>query len=87
MKNIDVKSLLIGALLTSTIFLGVAATSKDDAGKWDGRQMWQVASALNKVDGKGESAHKIARTIGMEPFAITQDKNGVSRVWYRKRTK
>jgi hypothetical protein len=49
--------------------------------------MWQVASALNKVDGKGAAAHKIARTIGMEPFAITQDKNGVARVWYRKRVK
>ena len=85
MKSIDVKSLLIGTLLTSTIFLGVAATGATD--KWDGKQMWQVASALNKVDGKGAAAHKIARTIGMEPFAITQDKNGVSRVWYRKRTK
>ena len=27
MKNIDIKSLIIGALLTSTIFLGVAAVS------------------------------------------------------------
>ena len=27
MKNIDIKSLIIGALLTSTIFLGIAATS------------------------------------------------------------
>jgi hypothetical protein len=50
MKNIDVKSLFIGALLTSTIFLGVAATSPTD--KWDDKQMWQVSSALNKVDGK-----------------------------------
>jgi hypothetical protein len=85
MKNIDVKSLFIGALLTSTIFLGVAATSPTD--KWDDKQMWQVSSALNKVDGKGATAHKIVRTIGMEPFSITQDKNGVARVWYRKRIK
>ena len=27
MKNIDIKSTVIGALLTSTIFLGIAATS------------------------------------------------------------
>ena len=27
MKNIDIKSTIIGALLTSTIFLGIAATS------------------------------------------------------------
>ncbi len=40
MKNIDIKSIIIGALLTSTIFLGVAATSKDDAGKWDDKQAW-----------------------------------------------
>ena len=85
MKSIDVKSLLIGTLLASTIFFGVAATGATD--KWDDKQMWQVASALNKVDGKGAAAHKIARTIGMEPFSITQDKNGVARVWYRKRIK
>ena len=36
MKNIDIKSLIIGALLTSTIFLGVAAkAAKQDAEKWD----------------------------------------------------
>ncbi len=98
MKSIDVKSLLIGTLLTSTIFLGVAAVPKDTGNsfridapekhqEWDDKQMWQVASALNKVDGKGAAAHKIARTIGMEPFSITQDKNGVARVWYRKRIK
>ena len=34
MKNIDIKSIIIGALLTSAIFLGVAATSKEDKGKW-----------------------------------------------------
>ena len=44
MKNIDFKSLAIGALLTTTIFLGVAATSKDDAGKWDGSQIWETAT-------------------------------------------
>ena len=40
MKNIDIKSLIIGVLLTSTIFLGVAATSPTD--KWDGEQKWVV---------------------------------------------
>jgi len=40
MKNIDVKSLLIGTLLASTIFLGVAATSPTD--KWDKEQRWEV---------------------------------------------
>jgi len=40
MKNIDVKSLIIGALLTSTIFLGVAATGTTD--KWDVNQKWET---------------------------------------------
>jgi hypothetical protein len=31
MKNIDVKSLIIGALLTSTIFLGIAAAGDPKA--------------------------------------------------------
>jgi len=38
MKNIDIKSLIIGALLTSTIILGIAATSNGGNGtvKLDG---------------------------------------------------
>ncbi len=40
MKNIDIKSVIIGVLFTSTIFLGVAATSPNY--KWDENQNWQV---------------------------------------------
>ena len=40
MKSIDIKSLMIGALLSSTIFLGVAATGTTD--KWDENQVWKV---------------------------------------------
>ena len=58
MKTIDVKSLIIGALLTSTIFLGVAATSKSDAGKWDDKQEWSVM----QVDFRG-GVHKIPRRL------------------------
>ena len=36
MKYIDIKSVIIGVLLTTTIFLGVAATGTTD--KWDGKQ-------------------------------------------------
>ena len=51
MKNIDVKSLLIGILLTSTIFLGVSATSPTD--KWDEKQQWAVAELVwGKIDAK-----------------------------------
>jgi Spy/CpxP family protein refolding chaperone len=42
MKNIDIKSLIIGALFTSTVLLGMAATSKADAGKWDKEQVWEI---------------------------------------------
>ena len=51
MKNIDMKSLLIGGLLASTIFFGVAATSPTD--KWDNEQQWDfhtIPSALYESD-------------------------------------
>ena len=60
MKNIDVKSLLIGTLLTSTIFLGVAATGATD--KWDGKQEWDV-----KIKPVAEPAPK-----GAQPFAVVR---------------
>ena len=62
MKNIDIKSLIIGALLTSTIFLGVAATSVDD--KWDKRQVWVVGS-------KQSATGKIPE--GWEPVGLDKD--------------
>ena len=54
MKNIDIKSLIIGALFTSTIFLGVAATSPTD--KWDGKQQWEIGTvmAVQKRDDNDE---------------------------------
>jgi hypothetical protein len=53
MKNIDIKSLIIGALFTSTVLLGVAATGPKDA--WDANQEWEVgfAQPLNgQIPGK-----------------------------------
>ena len=55
MKTIDVKSLIIGALLTSTIFLGVAATGTTD--KWDGKQRWEIKTSSGTIP------------EGWEPFA------------------
>ena len=57
MKSIDIKSLLIGALLTSTVILGVAATGSKERVGWDNEQKWQCKS----VDG-----FKIPQ--GWEPF-------------------
>ena len=55
MKHIDIKSLLIGALLTSTIFLSVAATGLTD--KWDSKQKWEIRTSSGKIP------------EGWEPFA------------------
>ena len=62
MKNIDIKSLIIGVLLTSTIFLGVAATSPTD--KWDNEQKWDVTRIKSYV--------KI--TAGWEPIGSEEGK-------------
>ena len=87
MKNIDIKSLIIGALLTSTIFLGVAAA--DDNNKTD-KAKYQVAYApienwwvedANAPSGgnvKGESGE------GWEPFAVSGDGK---KVFQRRRIK
>ena len=62
MKPIDIKSLIIGALLTSTIFLGVAATSTTD--KWDDKQEWEVLE-------KTMSDIRVGKRIADNPFAFT----------------
>ena len=79
-KNIDIKSLIIGGLLTSTIFLGVAATGKADKNSWDDEQEWAVTYRLKKQFNHVESGK------GLQPFAVTRDDEGV-RVWVRKRIK
>ncbi len=81
MKSIDIKSAIIGVLLTSTIFLGVAATSKDDAGKWDDKQSWVVGSRTYP------QAANVDPMIGREPFAIGKNSQGEIEVYYRKRNK
>jgi len=42
MKNLDWKSLLIGALLAATVMLGTGAAS-EKAEKWDAEQQWLIA--------------------------------------------
>ena len=55
MKTFDIKSVIIGGLLTLTIFLGVAATGTTD--KWDGKQRWEIKTSSGKIP------------EGWEPFA------------------
>ena len=68
MKTLDVKSLLIGALLISTIFLGVAATSPTD------KQQWSVM----QVDFRG-GVNKLPK--GYEPFAVRPHAGSASWAW------
>ena len=88
MKSIDIKSLIIGALLTSTIFLGVAATSKDDAGKWDNKQDW---STEENSFSPGPGWEPIG-TSGVKRLTINDPETGKRLVYkpivlWRKRTK
>mgnify|MGYP006966872110 CR=1 FL=1 len=91
MKSIDIKSLIIGVLLTSTIFLGVAAVPKDtgkvrhvDEGAWDEKQTWRVIPVSHVVPPITDKERRIRDMInqGMEPFAATDKK-----VYFRFRIK
>ena len=46
MKSIDVKSLLIGALLTSTVFLGISATG---CGKSKDEKATETADEIERI--------------------------------------
>ena len=78
MKKIDVKSLLIGILLTTTVIFGIGATSPTD--KWDDEQQWTVWT-VNSV-WLGKTDEWLKQSKGGEPFSI-QGKN----VLFRKRVK
>jgi len=75
MKSIDIKSLIIGALLTTTIILGCSATSPTD--KWDNNQKWEI-----KTDNDPDIRQ--GRIDGFEPFGYA---TSTSAVMYRKRIK
>ena len=82
MKTIDIKSIIIGVLLASTIFLGVAATGVND--KWDDKQEWIEADydalrAMGDIGTVQYSGQMVYKTIkGWQPHT---DK------MYRKRIK
>ena len=84
MNSIDIKSLLIGALLTSTVIFGVAATGKTDA--WDTEQQWEWkrlfcgSRALYNTTMDYAAGNKVS---GWEP--IEPEEGGW--VWARRRVK
>ncbi len=94
MKNIDIKSLLIGGLLASTIFLGIAAAVPKDTGnsfridapekhqEWDDKQAWYVERReWDEPKGHANRLTSRLQPQGLEPFAAT-DKH----IFFRKRT-
>ena len=96
MKHIDIKSLIIGTLLTSTIFLCVAATGPRE--EWDNEQEWiytshQELHALGFWSGdhmvKGPNGLRIVNKVvgGWEPFAVGSEDRLPKRTttFFRKR--
>ena len=91
MKTIDIKSMIIGVLLTTTVLFGMGATGKADAGKWDDKQEWLYATfgelgtlgLIEDVELTGPSGFKedVKKVTGWEPWA-----QGGSRA-FRKRIK
>ena len=78
MKNIDIKSIIIGALLTSTIFLGVAATGTTD--KWDGKQRWEIRTSSGKIP-EGWEPFAYDSNDKSDPFLLRRRTSGN---WYGK---
>ncbi len=80
MKNIDIKSVIIGVLLTTTIIFGMGATGKGEAGAWDDEQRWDVL-----LGGPGPNW---PATTGYQPFAVLHEPDVRKKtVLWRKRVK
>ena len=81
-KHIDIKSLLIGILLASTVLLAIGATSPTD--KWDGGQEWELQghATTTNILGKVGRADFFRLPKGFEPFAFHDGK-----MMFRKRVK
>ena len=88
MKNIDIKSLLIGTLLASTIFLGVAAVGKPDSTNKKDQYLigWSPTETLFKYDGEIKGENQVwpsgPANPGWQPFAVSNDGK---KVFYRIR--
>ena len=88
MKNIDTKSLIIGALLTSTIFLGTAAVGKADPTSKKDKWLigWTTTETVFKYDGDIKDNKQTwpsgPANAGWQPFAVSNDGK---KVFYRAR--
>ena len=79
MKSIDIKSLIIGALLTSTIFLGVAAVPSGTGTikarvLWDDKQEWKYREfSLSQIQLKEHIGYELtgdSRVASVNGFGI-----------------
>lgn len=80
MKKIDIKSLLIGILITTSVIFGIGATGTTD--KWDSSQEWDVIAqnpSLRKIK-LSEAMRQRQERKGYEPFALQGEL-----IIYRKR--
>jgi len=84
MNSIDIKSLLIGALLTSTVIFGVAATGKTDSDAWDSKQRWEFQKQFKKGASIAGRIY-IVTDEGWE--AVAPVEKDESYVWARRRVK
>jgi hypothetical protein len=88
MNSIDIKSLLIGVLLTSTVLFGVAAKNKKpDDGQWE--VLAKPYSTTKFHDGYvnllGEPGLLIKQ--GFEPFSVVASNGNIDKtyIFYRRR--
>ena len=96
MKNIDLKSTVIGILFTTLVFVSIGATGKTD--KWDDNQQWAYSIVnfmkekkdLVKVKGLKDTVLQSdvapATPIGWEPMSVTGEWPSLTMV-IRKRIK
>ena len=83
MKSIDLKSLLIGVLLTSTVFFGVAASNPTISKQWPKDQKWEVTMLEHSAGQYLESHQK--EIEGYEPFAVVHIPGKIGpKIYYRK---
>ena len=70
MKNIDIKSVIIGVLLTTTVLFGVGAAGKDDKERWDNEQVRETVfdgvAPLKETEVNGKTIF-VFRSKGWEP--------------------
>ena len=74
MKNIDIKSVIIGILLTSTVFFGLGATGKGElkGGQWNIGHA-PISTLYERPNNPSSKGEKFKNHLNQEPFAVSGD--------------